>query len=422
MTAAVLTTAVLAPARAVPNPAFVIEGSRLLGCPVGDSAFGQTKVSAAAESELRSAVLGGDFGEPVAAFEAADPAAPIVFSGDQSLGAVSVAVQDSKLVAQVCGSPVATAWWDGVWSNDVQQSVLVLTNTDSTESIVNVSLIGETGPIEAAGLRQIEIQRYSTRLVSFAAFGVMQESPFSVALHSDRGRVVGTLRSQGELGQDWRAAATAPDTDLVLPAVMPSEGQRYLFITNHGSSRAHVELFGLGAGPALPLAADSTADEVTVASQTSTRVELTQALSGGLTGLEVRSDQPVTATLVATGSDMAGVGAQPALAGGLVLPAVPGAVLAVTNPGLDPVALTLDQRGADGQYLGSVETVVTPGSQAIPLEASDGSYLITPGGSGLRAALIVSQVGDTAGLAIAPLGSGGAVGLSVALGYDPALG
>ncbi|MDR0415876.1 MAG: DUF5719 family protein, partial [Propionibacteriaceae bacterium] len=338
------------------------------------------------------------------------------------------AVQEGHLVANVCTGPVAAAWWDGVWSSDIQRSALVLTNIDATEAVVSVSLIGETGPIEAAGLRQIEIQRYSTRLIAFEAFGIQSEAPFSVVLRSDRGRVTGLLRSQGELGEDWRAASTAPADHLVLPAVTTSQGDRYLFIANHGSSRAQVELFGLGAGPAVPLtgemagAADPITGGLTVAAQTSTRIDVSQALANDLVGLELRSDQPITATLVVTGPDMAAVGAQPALAGGMDLPVIPGASLTITNPGSDPVTVTLTQLSPEGEEVNRMDAVAFPGSRILALTAGSGSYRLTPGGPGLRAAVVIQQLGEAAGLAVAPLGVGGAVGLSVAIDYDPSFG
>jgi hypothetical protein len=430
ITVATLATAVLSPVRVIPALAITIEGDRSVACPIGDSAFGETKVAAVASSDLRFASLGGDPGEPTTRIELTDPAAPVVIWGDQSLGAISTAVQQNKLVAQICGSPVATAWWDGVWSTDIQNSALILTNTDPTEAIVSVGLIGDTGPIEAAGLRQIEIQRYSTRVVSFSTFGIATESPFAVVLRSDRGRVAALLRSQGDLGEDWRASSAPPATDLVIPGQPAGQGERYLFVTNHGSARASVDVLGLGTGPAVPLAGEAeiaggteAEGALSVAAQTTTRIDVSQALSSGLVGLQLHADQPITATLVATtGSDMAGIGAQSGLAGGLVVPVLQGTTLVVTNPGSQAVTVTVEPRSADGVGLGPVEVAVGPGTQEISLPSGGSQVALTADGPDLRAALVVTRIGETDGLAIAPLGSGGAVGLNVALGYDPALG
>jgi hypothetical protein len=159
-------------------------------------------------------------------------------------------------------------------------------------------------------------------------------------------------------------------------------------------------------------------------------LEITQALSGEAMALILDSapyvegdePQPITAALVVTGDDMASVAAQPVLTGGQLVPIVKDASLAVTNSGTEQATVALAFQDADGLATTSTEVQVNPGVTVIPLGAESGAVQVTVQGGDVRVVLVVPQVGETAGLSFAPLGSGGASGLNVQIGYDPTLG
>ncbi|MDR1513652.1 MAG: DUF5719 family protein, partial [Propionibacteriaceae bacterium] len=291
---ATLTTALLVPGRSVPDPVVAVAGNRSVVCPVGDPVFGPTTVEGVG-AELTWSALGGEPSEAATTVSAADPTGAIVVTGDQSMGVLATAVQSSKLVGLLCGSPTATGWWDGVWVSEQQKSALIVTNMDPSTASITLTVTGDTGPISVAGFRQIPIGRYETRVIDLSTFfadaGVVVERPVGLTLKADSGRVVAHLRSQGDLGQDWRQTSVAPATHLVVPGV-PSGGEgdtsaRYLFVTNHGSGRARVHVYGQATGAAVPLAGDaemqggsSTTGGLSIPAHSTALLEITQALSG----------------------------------------------------------------------------------------------------------------------------------------------
>ncbi|MDR1807777.1 MAG: DUF5719 family protein [Propionibacteriaceae bacterium] len=437
---AVLVTALLAPGRAVPDPLVAVAGDRTVACPVGDPVFGQTTVTGEGE-ELRWSALGGELGEAAARFSLTDPEQTVVVTGDQSMGVLSTAVQRGALVGAFCATPSATGWWDGVWVTDTQESALILTNVDDTSASVTLTVYSQIGPVSVKGLRQIPIDRYETRVVDLNTFfrdaGVTVDKPVAIELKADTGRVVSYLRSQGELGEDWRQSSVGPTTDLVIPGVPTVQGEgegasRYLFITNHGDTATKVQVLGQGTGAAVPLAAGTSEEGggITIQPQTTTFLDLSQALAGETIGIVLHSlayregadPQAITAALVVVGTDMGSVAAQPEMSGGMVIPAVKDASLVVTNPGEQAARVVLTPRDAEGVLGTPSETQVNPGTLSIPLGVEAGSVDVTVDGDGVRVVLIVPRIGDTAGLIVAPLGAGGALGLNVTINYDPTLG
>jgi hypothetical protein len=416
---ATVATAVLAPQGGAAQPVIPVQGQRQVACPVGDPAFGPTTVAAAAQTELTVWQVGSEATAPALSAELEDPAQPVVAVGDQSLGAVSTSSQHGKVQAVVCRPPISNGWWNGVWVTESQRSSLILTNIDSTAAVVTISLQGEAGPLETTGLRDLEIPRFSTRVVALNSY-LTAEEPISVVLKASQGRLMATLRSQGDLGTDWQQSAAAPAVLSVIPWSPAGEGNRLLFLTNPSSDRrAEVQVEALGLEQSYVIAG---AEEVSVAPGATARVELSQALRGQGVGLRVTSTQPVSATLVATGPDLAGLSAQPGLGGGIVLPVVPGASLALANPTPDPITLTIARRDAEGSEVGLEEIVLAEGSLEAPLAGDAGSIMLTASGPDLRVALVLSRIGQTEGLALAPLGVGGAAGLNIAIAYRPTVG
>jgi hypothetical protein len=441
---ATLVTALLSPNRAVPDPVLAVVGERLVGCPAGDPVFGETNV-AGVGAELTWSELGGEASEPVTRFDVTDPDGALVVTGDQSMGVLGTAIQHDTLTGQFCGSPASTGWWDGVWASDHQESALILTNVDSAGAVVTITVITETGQLSVPGLRSIPINPHETRTIDLKTFlndaGIGVERPVSISLTAETGRVVAYLRSQGELGQDWRQSSVAPSTALVIPGVPTTAGEgesssRFLFITNHGDQPARLEILGQGSGAAVPIVgrsdseSDSTSSTLVVRPRTMTVLDLSTALAGETIGVIVNAvpyhegddPQPVTATLVVAGTDIGSVAAQPAMSGGMTIPAIANSSLVVTNPSSDSAIVQLSYLDEEGQETDLLEYEVPQGTLDIPVEADTGSIAITVRGGSVRAVLVVSQIGETAGLIVAPLGAGGASGLNVTIGYDPTLG
>jgi hypothetical protein len=193
-----------------------------------------------------------------------------------------------------------------------------------------------------------------------------------------------------------------------------------LFIANAAADRrAEVTVEALTAAEPYTIAG---AEAVEVAAGATVRLELGQALRGEAVGLRIHSTQPITATLVATDTDLSAVSSQPALAGGITLPLVADSVLALANPTAEPASLHLAYFDKDGNLASEQDVQVPEGSQEITWATTEGSVYLTTASSQLRLALVVNKVGSAEGWAVAPLGAGGAAGLNLVVDQDPTLG
>ncbi|MDR0959357.1 MAG: DUF5719 family protein [Propionibacteriaceae bacterium] len=405
---------------ALSTPAPVIEpttvlasGERLLGCVVGDPTLGDVTVQATGIEPVTIWQLGQPPSEPAIRASVTNPASAVVVSGGQSVGGIVQAVQGGQAMASLCSSPISSGWWNGVPVTADQFSTLVLTNVDDSQATVDVSLYGETGLISVAALNNTQISGQST--VSFSLNDrVISETPIAVEVRATVGRVVATLRTYGAQGSDWQAPLEQTSTDLVIPGIPGGAGSRVLTITNTSERQTQVAVEALGAFENfVPVGAAA----IDVGPLDTISLELGPALRQEALGLRLTSDQPVSASLVSVTTDIAGVSAQPAFTGGIVLPSLNG-ILALTNPDEEPAAVTITRLDPAGVPIDEVIVEVPRGSVEHVLEQFDGSILITTSADSLRAALLFTD----GGLSIVPLGSGGAVSTLVTMEHDPSLG
>jgi Family of unknown function (DUF5719) len=275
-----------------------------------------------------------------------------------------------------CQAPGSDFWFVGASGASGRRDVLVLTNLDSVNAEVNVTMYARTGPQDLPAARGIVVRaRQTTELF----LGQVATNLRDVALHveSTGGRVSPALRDNASngtkpAGVDWLNPSAPPATKVFVPAVAPGAGGRILSIANPSDLQATASLTVHGPnGPFKPAGLET----VQVDAGSVKTVMLDPVLNGDPSAITVTSDQPVTASMRmsdASGTDFASLGSAEALTGPayLVLPAhQQQAVLEVTAPGKTG-SVKFELRDLAGRVLQTRALDIIGGATtAIPLPA-----------------------------------------------------
>jgi hypothetical protein len=256
-----------------------------------------------------------------------------------------------------CQVPGSDFWFVGASGAVDRRDVLVLTNLDTINAEVNVSVFARTGAQDLPAARGIVVPARGT----FELF-LKQVAPNlrDIALHveSTGGRVAAAVRSNssngGEpTGVDWLNTSAPPATKVFVPAVAPGAGLRILSVANPSDLQATASLTVNGPnGPFKPAGLET----VQIAAGSVKTFMLDSVLHGDASAITLTSDQPVTASMRMTDAsrtEFASIGSAEALTGPayLVLPAhKQPAVLQVTAPGKNG-SVKFELRDAVGRVL-----------------------------------------------------------------------
>jgi hypothetical protein len=256
-----------------------------------------------------------------------------------------------------CQLPGSDFWFVGASGASDRRDVLVLTNLDTINAEVNVSVYSRTGAHDLAATRGIVVPARS----SYEVF-LRQVTPNmrDIALHveSTGGRVAAAVRSNASTGNepagvDWLNTSAPPATTVFVPAVAGGRGLRILSIANPNDLQATAALTVNGPnGPFKPAGLET----VQIAAGSVKTFVLDPVLHGDASGITLSSDQPVTASLRMTDAsktEFASIGSGQALTGPayLVVPAhKQPAVLQITAPGKNG-SVKLELRDAAGRAL-----------------------------------------------------------------------
>ncbi|WBQ03979.1 DUF5719 family protein [Kribbella sp. CA-293567] len=279
-----------------------------------------------------------------------------------------------------CQLPGSDFWFVGASGAAGRRDVLVLTNLDSINAEVNISVYSANGALDLASARGIVVP---ARGVSELYLSVLAPKIRDLALHveSTGGRVSPSLRDNVVTGSepggvDWINTSAPPATSLVVPGIAPGKGVRILTLANPSDLQATATLTVNGPnGPFKP----ANLSTVQIPAGTVKSVRLDTVLLGDPAAVTISSDQPVTAstrTIDASGQDFAVIGSAEALTGPayLVLPphAQP-AQLQITAPSRS-ASVKFELRDASGKgitarsldVVNGATTMVTLKAQARP--------------------------------------------------------
>lgn len=359
--------------------------SRMLACPVGDSNLGKTVVTVTDQESFVAGELNALPLAPTTNTNIENPAKPVIVRGSSTVGGVSVySAPDGTLVAP-CAPPITSGVWNGVSTQD--GATLVFTNVDSSSAVVDIFLYGQTGAISQPGLRDVPVASGATQMLPIDTGLVLSDTPISVQIRASKGRVAAVLRIMGPQGYDWQLPQTSPDVDLIIAGVPSGEGLRTLSVTNTDpTNKAVITVEVLGeSGSFAPLGLET----IEVPPSRVMSIDVTQALGGQASAVHLASDRPVTATITVTGPDIAGISAQPALNGAVVLPGL-GGTLWVVNPSDDPTTLTLGSD--DGQGVASSSDSEIPAHTIVPIPfPTSGTVRVSTESSVVRTSLVLTD-------------------------------
>ncbi|WP_134742158.1 DUF5719 family protein [Nocardioides sp. 503] len=318
--------------------------------------------------------------------------------GDLAAGLVAGRF-DTPLAAAECRAPSPDLWFTGVGAGARHRSVLELVNPDAGPAVVDATLYGVSGVVDAPELRGVAVPARGVVRLPLAEI-VPRVDELALHVTTSRGRVAASIHDrQQELGtggeaEDWLPAQAEPATSNLLLGTVTGSGARNLVLLNPGEdeTRATIRLVS-------PDAVFSPAglEEVVLAPQSVTRVSLGEVLTAadvkGVTGLLVDAPAPITATLRSyVGRDLShAVAGTPVSAATTVL--APPGDKRLELAGADASGrVAVVARAADGEVLADKTVKVRAGRGfTVRVPRATAVLTVTPTGTGIIGALVAND-------------------------------
>lgn len=305
----------------------------------------------------------------------------------------------TPLAAAECRPPASDQWFTGVGSGARHTSVLELVNPDAGPAVIDATLYGVGGIVDAPDLRGVAVPGRGVVRLSLAEL-VPRRDELALHVTTSRGRVSASIRDRhAELGTggastDWLGDQPQPATSNLLLGLAPGPGLRTLMLLNPSDTetRARVQLVSRQS-----VFSPSGLEEVVLAPQSVTRVSLSDLLetsaAEGALGLLVDASRPITATVRSyAGRDLSH--------------AVPGLPVADPATVLAPAgdkqlllagasqagSVSVSAMAADGTVLAEERTEVLPGrGYVVDLPRRAALVTVTPRQAEVVGSLLVSD-------------------------------
>ena len=207
--------------------------------------------------------------------------------------------QGRGLASTQCQPTGTDFWFVGPASGVGERAVLVLTNPESSDATVDVTIHGRHGLVDAPGARGIQVSprsRTEVRLDQVAPGNQVLALHVQVRVGRLSAAITETdVHGFDPLGTDWFPAAQAPATDLVVPGVP--------HVSQGRESHVRLDLVAPGEAAVVTLSlitpegsfTPEGVDVVDVPAEGVTSVDLTDALREEASAIVISSDVPVTA-------------------------------------------------------------------------------------------------------------------------------
>lgn len=255
---------------------------------------------------------------------------------------------------------------------DPSVSDILVTNPESEDTTVDVTLSGAKGTIEAAGSRGITVAARTSKVLPLSVWAP-GTSPVSATVSTDTGRIVAVARSRGTAGAET-TATTAAAQNLYIPAVPAGATASELLVSNPGTARATAKVTAMAPGGAFT---PEGADQIEIEPNTTIAVDVGKALSGEAVGLSVSANIPVSAQLMATkGKDFAM--ATPAAAATSLQTALPrGGTASLSNPTDQTAQISGTYRTTTGQTVKFTASLAAGTTWTKDLGGTGGHLMVT---------------------------------------------
>lgn len=328
----------------------------------------------------------------------------VTASGSAAPGLTGTRSSTDPVAAATCASPRADQWFTGVGAGPTHDSFVVLVNPNPGQAVADLTLLGDTGPLDVPRLRGIALPGNSSQEIDLGAITPTQ-SPLALHAVVSRGQVAVAVRDRasklvgGGIDEDWLPAqASAGYHDLLL-GLAPGDGARQLTVANPGDRELSATLRLVSADSTFTPENSPTID---VGPQSVTRVDLTKVLSSSAAkdalGVQVVANGPVTASLRSLGGGDVSLISRSASIGTATTAVVPTGSKQLLLGGATKVgAVTVVSRNAAGDQLSSKRVAISP-QQGVSVPLPDGAVRVdvTPDGTTFRGSVMVTTKSGTA--------------------------
>lgn len=205
--------------------------------------------------------------------------------------------------AASCLAPAPVAWFTGVGAGAGHTSVLELVNPDAGTAIVDVTVYGRSGVVDADRLAGVAVPGGTSVRLDLASL-VPRRDELAIRVVTARGRVGSlVLDRYDEVGSaeptaDWLPAQAEPATSNLLMGLAPGQGRRTLVVANGTDDEVRADLRVVTDRSTF---APEGLDEIRVAPHSVQRIAVSSllgpAIEDGALGLRLDSTGPVTATV-----------------------------------------------------------------------------------------------------------------------------
>lgn len=224
-------------------------------------------------------------------------------TGATAPGLLATRSSTSPVAATPCLTPRSDEWFTGVAAGPAHDSIVELANPNDGPAVVDITVIGDAGPISVPALRGVAIAGHATQEIDLGAVMPMQGV---LALHAsvERGQVAMGVRDRsaqlagGRSSDDWLAGQIQPAKHNLLLGLPGGSGSHQLTVANGTDQQVTAKLKLVTANAILT---PDNAPTLDIAPQSVARVDLSQVLSGsvgaGALGIQVNATGAVTASL-----------------------------------------------------------------------------------------------------------------------------
>jgi len=339
----------------------------------------------------------------------ADPVV-VTATGDAAPGLVATRWASDPVAATSCGSPHADQWFTGLGAGPSHDSFVVLVNPNPGPAVADLTVLGDTGPINVPALRGIAVAGHSSQEVDL---GAVMPTQSSLALHAvvERGQVAISVRDRaahliGEShDEDWLPGQGSPSRDALLLGLAAGNGSRVLTVANPTDQEVTASVRLVSANSVFT---PDNAPTLDIGPQSVSRVDLADVLDSahtdGVVGVEVVASGPVTASLRSlVDGDLSLITRSPVTAAAASVLVPTGTKDLVLGGATGVGAVTVVSRDASGRELSSKRVAISP-QQGLTLALPSGAVRVdvTPERTQIRGSVVVHGAGGVAVVALSP--------------------
>lgn len=364
----------------------------------GEVAVGDQQTSASVSLPANGVAVAGAGKEP----------ALITASGGAAPGLVATRSSSHPVAAVTCGRPHADQWFTGLGAGPTHDSFVELVNPNPGQAVADLTVLGDSGPIDVPALRGIAIPGRGSRELDL---GALMPTRSSLALHAvvERGQVAVAVRDSAAhlLGdrtdEDWLPAQLRPSRRALLLGLVGGTGSRQLTVANPTDREVTATVRLVSANSVFTPDGAPTID---VGPQSVSHVDLAKVLGAAsaraATGVQVVANGAVTVSLRSVeGGDVSLVSRsqRTRAATSAVLPT--GTKRLVLGSANRVGTLTVVARSAAGKALSTRQVSISPRQAlAVGLPAGAVRVDVTPERTAFRGTVVVRVPG---GSSIVPL-------------------